>query len=230
VTEGATRPDPARPAEPEPAAGLNPAAEPEPAALPDLAAGRVPAPVRTSRVAVLQVATTVAVVALGLPLGLLWAVVAPDVPVRVTDGGLSFTDAQPPQVVAGDGWFALLSVPFGILAAVGVWRWGRHVRGVGALIAVAVGMFGAGVLAWWVGRQLGLAGYEAALSQVAPGTVLERPRDLRVVQASWWPPMVTGVPMIPALAAAVTYTLLAAWSRFPDLRPDRSQPVDAPAD
>jgi hypothetical protein len=177
-----------------------------------------------------QVGAAVAVVALGIPLGLLWAVVAPDVPVRVTDGGLSFTDAQPPQVVAGDGWFALLSVPFGVLAAVGAWRWGRHLRGVGGLIAVGAGMVGAGVLAWWVGRQVGLAGYEAALSQVDPGTVLARPRDLRVVQATWWPPMVIGVPLIPALAAVVTYTLLAAWSRFPELRPDRSPPVDAPPD
>jgi hypothetical protein len=173
-------------------------------------------------------ALAAAVTALGIPLGVLWALIAPDVPVRVTEAGLAYIDSQPEQVAAADGWFVLLAVPFGLLAAGGAWLLIQRTRGVGGLVAVTVGAIGAGLLAWWLGRQLGLSGYEAAVQSAPEGSVLHRPGDLRIADAGWWPPLVTGVPLVPGLVAAVTYTLLAAWSRFPDLRPDDSQRVDMP--
>lgn len=165
-------------------------------------------------------AVTLAVAVLGAPFGLLWAVVAPAVPVRMTGNGPAYAEAQPEQLIAGDGWYAILAVPFGILLAVTVWLAGRRIRGVPGLAALAGGAIGAGLLAWWVGRQLGLESYRETLAAARAGSLLERPPDLAVAEAGWWPPHVLGVLLIPALVAAITYTLLAAWSAYPGLRPD----------
>jgi hypothetical protein len=164
---------------------------------------------------------TVALAVLGVPLGLLWAALAPDVPVRVTETGAVFAEPQPQQPIAADAWFVLLALGFGVLAAAGAWRLAVRLRGPAGLLALTAGLLAAGLLGWWVGRA-GLAGYQDALPAAVPGTVLDRPADLRVVQARWWPPMLAGVVLVPALSAAVTYTLLAAWSKFPSLRPEQA--------
>jgi hypothetical protein len=171
-----------------------------------------------------------AVAAIGPVLGLVWAAVAPEVPLTMREGGPVFTSLQPEEFIAADGWFVLLGTAFGVLATVAVWLAGRRVRGPAGMLAVTVGTVAAAVLAWWVGRQIGLAAYEQAQQVAAVGAGLERPNDLRIAQARWWPPAVSGVLLVPALAAAVTYTLMAAWSRFSSLReewpdePDRSRP------
>lgn len=194
-----------------------PAARPDPAW--PAASGSAPAPQPTSTGwSTLQLlALVAAVAALGVPLGLLWTLLAPDVPVQVVDNGAAFVDAQPRQPVAADAWFTLLAVPFGILVAIGAWRVHR-VRGAAGLLALVAGAVVAGLVAWLVGRQIGLTGFEQALATAAPGTVLHRPPDLRVAEAGWWPPL-AGAPLVPALVAALTYTVLAAWARLPTLRP-----------
>lgn len=156
--------------------------------------------------------------ALGLPLGLGWARLAPAVPVRVIPDGLAFARAQPSEPVAADGWFLLLGFGFGILVAVAVWAV-RPIRGSVGLLALTIGAVGAALLAWGIGRQLGQSAFEAAVAQAEPGAVIARPAQLRIVRASWWPPLLQGAPLAPALAGTITYTLLAAWSRFPSLRP-----------
>lgn len=202
------------PAEDAGEAELAPEPEPEPV--------RRPGP---PTAAMLLIAVTVAL--LGAPFGLLWAVVAPEVPVRVTEAGPAYGVPQPEQLAAADGWFALLAVPFGVLAAAAVWLADRRrARGVPALLALTVGMVGAGLLAWWLGRQIGLADYRETLAAAQPGADLTRPADLAVAEAGWWPPHVLGVVLVPALAAAATYTLLAAWSRFPGLHPAAPGPLD----
>lgn len=163
----------------------------------------------------------------GVPLGLLWSWLAPVVPVRVTAGGPAFVSQQPEQVVAADAWFTLLGLAAGVLVAAVGWRVAPRLRGPAGLLVLTAGLIGAGVLAWWTGEQVGLAGYQAALESAAPGAVLDRPADLRVVQVGWWPPL-AGVPLLPAMSAAVTYTLLAAWSRFAELHPDGGPPAQWP--
>lgn|SRR5690606_12930975 len=167
---------------------------------------------------------TAAAAALGLPFGLVWTALAPEVPLRVTEAGLVYAEAQPEQVVAADGWYAVLAVPFGILLGVGAWLAGRRARGIPGLVALVVGALGAGMLAWWLGAQVGLDGYYASAAAADPGTVVGRPPDLSMAEAGWWPPRVTGLPLVPALTAAITYTLLAAWSHSPTLRPEPDGP------
>jgi hypothetical protein len=177
-------------------------------------------PRRVGPTALAVAGIAVAVALLGVPFGLVWAAIAPNVPVIVTEVGPVYGVPQPEQPVAADGWFAILALPAGAIAAFGVWLAARRVRGVLALAALIAGSVGTGLLGWWVGRQIGLAGYRTTLAAADAGARLDRPADLGVVELDWWPPQLFGVLLVPALAAAATYTLLAAWSRFPSLRGD----------
>jgi len=175
---------------------------------------------RWSRTAALLVAVAVAVAVLGAPLGWLWAVLAPKVRVQVVPGGVVPAEEQPEEFFAADGWFILLGAAFGVLAAVVVWFALRRHRGPAALVALTVGAVGAGVLAWWIGHRIGLSAYRHRVRDAAAGTELDRPPQLRAKELGWWfgfIPRVKGDLLMPAIAAAVGYTMLAAWSRYPSL-------------
>lgn len=170
-----------------------------------------------------------AVAVAGFPLGLLWSLIAPDVPLVLVEGGLAYAETQPEQQIAADGWFAILSVPFGVAVAAAGWLLARRQRGSAGLAAVTVGAVLAALAAWWLGRQVGLAGYESTLAAAEPGDQLGRPPDLAAAEIGWWPPRITGVLLVPATVAAAAYTLLAAWSRFPSLRgEDEPEPFVGP--
>src|SRR5690606_899924 len=163
--------------------------------------------------------------ALGLPYALIWALVAPDIPLVKLDGvqllpqigpDVVPAQAEPEEFIAGDGWFVLLGVVFGAAAAAGAWRFARRARGPVVLLALAVGTVGAGLLAAWLGQRIGLADYRHALAAAPSGARLSHPPHLSVDDL----PRPFGVPLVAGLAAVVTYTLLAAWSRQPTLRPD----------
>jgi hypothetical protein len=169
------------------------------------------------------VVTAAAIAAAGVPLGLLWAVVAPDVPVSITEDGPVLGDPQPEQFIAADGWFALLGLGFGVLAALAAWVFARRSRGPLGVVAVALGAAAGGVIAWQVGRQIGLDEYRRLLEQATAGQTLGKPGDLRGAELRWWPPMLRGDVLVPAFAAVGIYTLLAGWSRYPSLRrPEQS--------
>ena len=187
------------------------------------------------RAAAAATAVALGTAALGLPYALIWALVAPDIPLVKVDGvdllpeiGPDVVPAQPEpeQFVAADGWFALLGAVFGVAAAVVVWRFARRVRGPVALVALTVGAVGAGMLAAWLGQRIGLADYRQALAAAPSGARLSHPPHLSVDGL----PRPVGVPLVAGLAAAVTYTLLASWSRHPSLRPGGDAPGTDPAD
>ncbi|MGC4788937.1 DUF2567 domain-containing protein [Micromonospora sp. DT178] len=190
-----------------------------PPAEPDLPRGRA---VRLALLAVL--ASSV----LGVPLGLLWAALAPDTPVlKVADGAI-YAEPQPEQPIAADGWFSLLGLGFGVLAALALWFLLRRVRGPVGLLAAVLGAFGAALVAWQVGRRTGLADYERLLAGAPVGQAFEKPADLRAGGIEWVLgvlPVPHGNLLLPAFGAAVTYTLLAGWSRWPSLRPEREPGV-----
>jgi hypothetical protein len=211
-------PEPAGPTSPHPVNGSQwfpPDPEPEPR----------PGVGRTVLVAVLS---ALAIVAAGVPFGLLWAAAAPDVPVYVSAGGPVLGEPQPEQFIAAEGWFALLGLAFGALAALAAWVFARRARGPAGLLAVALGTVAAGLIAWQVGRHLGLAEYQRLLDAAAAGQTLGKPGDLRGAEARWWPPRLHGDVLVPAFAAAGVYTLLAGWSRYPSLRRPET-PTPSPA-
>jgi hypothetical protein len=176
-----------------------------------------------------NVAAAVATVVAGVPLGLLWAALAPSVPVVRTADGAVLTQPEPEEFIAADGWFTLLGLGFGVLAATIVWLLLRRHRGPAGLVAVALGGVGAGVVAWQTGRRVGLADYRRLLESAPVGQTFGKPPDLRAGGFQWLfdvLPVVRGDLLLPAFAAVVTYTLLAGWSRWPSLRPE-PEPVSS---
>jgi hypothetical protein len=126
----------------------------------------------------------------------------------MTGDGAILADPQPEQFVAGDGWFAILGLGFGLLAALAVWFVAHRQRGPVALVAVSLGAVGAGLLAWWVGRHIGLTEYQRLLERAPVGREFGKPTDLRA----------HGSFLIPAFVASAAYTLLAGWARHPSLQ------------
>ncbi|TDB82634.1 DUF2567 domain-containing protein [Micromonospora sp. KC721] len=172
---------------------------------------------------VVATATLFGLTALGVPLGLLWAAVAPGTPVVKTADGAIYAQPQPEQPIAADGWFSLLGLGFGVLAAIGLWVLLRRRRGPAVLGVAALGALGAALVAWQLGRRIGLADYERLLAAAPEGTAFSKPADLRAGGIEWVfgvLPVPFGNVLLPAFAAAVTYTLLAGWSRWPSLRPE----------
>ncbi|MEU8171016.1 DUF2567 domain-containing protein [Micromonospora sp. NPDC049004] len=177
-------------------------------------------PLRTVA-AVLGVVLALAV--LGGALGLLWAVLAPDTPVLKTAEGAIYAEPQPEQPIAADGWFSLLGLAFGVLAALAVWFLLRRQRGPVGLLGVLLGTLAAAPVAWQVGRRVGLATFDRLLDSAPAGQAFTKPADLRAGGIDWLfgaLPVPHGNLLLPAFGAAVTYTLLAGWSRWPGLRPE----------
>jgi hypothetical protein len=178
---------------------------------------------RPGRAALVGLATAAGITLLGLPIGLLWAALAPAVPVRKTADGAALTQAQPEEFIAADGWFTLIGLCFGVATAIAVWLLLRRRRGPFGLTVAVVGALGAAVVAWQVGRRIGLAEYQRLLADAQVGDILNRPPDLRAGGFEWVLgviPTIQGNLLLPAFGVAVMYTLLAGWSGYPSLRPE----------
>jgi hypothetical protein len=167
------------------------------------------------RTVVVSILTFLAVVAAGVPLGLLWSWLTPSVPVVATaQGQVVVNDPSPEEFIAADGWFTLLGFGFGVLVAVAAWLIVRRHRGPWLLLSVVLGALGAAGAAWQVGRQIGLADYERWRGAVTAGATFSRPPDLHA----------HGALLVPAFAAVIVCTLLAGWANDPDLDTPGAQP------
>ena len=152
--------------------------------------------------------TVVALAVAGGPLGLLWHLVAPTVPViNAGDGRIVVNDPSPEEYIASDGWFAIGGFAFGVIAAIVAWRVLRRHRGPWLLAAVTVGCLAAPLVAWQAGRLAGLGAYQQWRTGSAPGGTYQAPPDLHAY----------GILLVPAFAAVIVLTLLAGWSNDPEL-------------
>lgn len=170
----------------------------------------------------------VIIAALGAVVGWIWAEVAPRIRAIRTEGGFAYADPSPEQAVAADGWFAILGLSAGLVAGLLAWMLLRRHRGVGVLVAVTAGSLAAAYLAWWVGYTIGEAEFER-VRDAAIGSQVDGPLGLGMTdldQDVWWRPYVTGVAAAQALMAALVYTMLAAFSSRPDLRPGPVRPAE----
>jgi hypothetical protein len=171
------------------------------------------------RTVAVGVLTTLAIAALGVPLGLLWSWLSPSVPVLMTaQADVVVNDSSPEQFVAADGWFAIAGFGFGIVVAIAAWLILRRDRGPALLVGAVLGSLAAAPVAWQVGRRIGLSGYESWLDSAGPGDTFGRPPDLHAY----------GALLVPAFAAVIVCTLLAGWSNDPDLEAPGARPGYGP--
>jgi len=167
--------------------------------------------------------TVLVVAVVGAPLGLLWAKVAPGVPIVKTEDGAVFAHPSPEEFIAADGIFTIIMFGLGVAASLVSWFGFRRYRGPLTMLALAVGSVGASVLAWQVGRRIDLGAYRDSVAAARPGDLLTRPPDLRAggfTRLFDVVPFVRGDLLIATFGAVIVYTLLAGWSRTASLRPE----------
>jgi hypothetical protein len=144
----------------------------------------------------------------GAPVGVLWHFLAPTVPViNAGNGRIVVNDPSPEEYIAADGWLAILGFVFGLAAAVVAWRALRRYRGPWLLSAVTLGCLLTPVVAWQVGRLIGLGAYQDWRAASTQGATHQAPPDLHAY----------GILLVPAFAAVIVLTLLAGWSNDPNL-------------
>jgi hypothetical protein len=171
---------------------------------------------RTALVAVLSAAV---VLVLGAPFGLLWAWLAPAVPVVQTGTSVVINDSSPEEYIAADGWYTLLGLGFGLLVAVVAWLLLRRDRGPFLLLGVIAGMLGAGYLVGpWIGEMVGRDDYRHWSETATKGATYLAPPEVHSI----------GPTLVPAFAAAIVLTLLAGWSNDPDLEQPGAKPGYGP--
>ena len=161
------------------------------------------------RTALAAVLTALTILVLGGPLGLLWAWLAPSVPVvDAGQAGIVVNDPSPEEYIAADGWFTLLGLGFGLLVSLAAWFLLRRDRGPFLLLAVIAGTLGAGYLvAPWAGELIGRDEYRHWRETAQQGATYLAPPEVHAL----------GPMLVPAFVAAIALTLLAGWSNDPDL-------------
>lgn len=125
-----------------------------------------PPPVREDVVAGLL---TVAVTALlGAPVGLLWALLGPDVEVVVEGEGVRYADPFSDALIAVDGAFLAAVVVAGLVGGLVAERLARR-HGPAVVVGLVLGGFAAAHVASVVGAQYGLEGLRAAIREGGQG-------------------------------------------------------------
>lgn len=152
--------------------------------------------------------------ATGVPAGLVWFALAPRREFEVVEGGFRPLEPQSEALIGADGWLLIVTGVLGVVAAVVAWRYVRA-RGVGVVLALAVGIAAATVVAWQVGAVVGAGPSEAELSQL--GSIVTPALQLRAI-----PVLVIG-----AFLATLTYLVAVCFEPRDDLGRVRSVQVSS---
>ncbi|MET7422922.1 DUF2567 domain-containing protein [Dactylosporangium sp. NPDC005555] len=163
---------------------------------------------------------TVAVAALGAPVGLIWSWIAPKVELVQTQVGPYPIEGEPEGYFADDGWFMIIGAVAGILLAVTAWFVLRRYRGPFILAGLVIGSAAGAALAAWLGNKIGYAHYLDLVEHAPVDTRIFRPAKVRAGEAGLLYgviPWVKGSLLVQALAAAVIYTCLAGFHTSPTL-------------
>jgi hypothetical protein len=124
------------------------------------------------------VVTVLALGLLGAPVGLIWAHVAPRVRLVAVDDGVGLVDTETKGFIAGDGWFFVLTLVFGVACGVVAYVFGRR-HGAVMCVALAGGGLLAAFIAWKVGHRVDLGKLNAFIDHARPGQRGEANAQLR---------------------------------------------------
>jgi hypothetical protein len=152
----------------------------------------------------------------GMPVGLLWWLVAPLPRIAKRADGLYRVGGEGNEsAIAADGWFAVLAVLAGVLAALVVYLLTRPGR-VLPLVGLAVGGLIGALVAWRFGAQLGPGPIHATGRGLPVGTRFDAPLDISA----------KGVLLAWPLAAVITYFAVSAGSDAGDAVPGPPEGTD----
>jgi hypothetical protein len=147
-----------------------------------------------------------AVAALGVPLGVLWALLGPRAQVVVTADGAVLAGHEQEVFFGGEGTFVLIGLVAGVTLGAGLYLW-RRGRGPWMAVGLAAGSLAGAYVAWKTGHQIGLSTFNRLVEDGRIGQRFLRPMDVRA----------EGVLFVQPLVAVIVYVLAAGWSRFGDL-------------
>ncbi len=151
----------------------------------------------------------------GLPVGVLWWVLAPRRAYDVAAEGAFAVVPDSEAAVGADGWFVILTGVLALAAAAVAWRREEY-RGPQMAVGLAVGMLLCGLLTWQVGALLGPGPSAAALED--SGAVVLGPLGVRAY----------GVVVAGPFLAVAGYLLAVCFTPRDDLRAvgEPAQPGD----
>ncbi|HEY5359082.1 MAG TPA: hypothetical protein VIJ82_15620 [Streptosporangiaceae bacterium] len=131
---------------------------------------------------------------LGIAGGLIWAAIAPQAQFVVASRGAAYVvNPETSAFIAADGWYGAIAVAGGVIIGLAAYLLG--VRRFGPLPAAGalVGATAAAFLAWWAGRNVGLAAFRHRLEISKPGALIRQPADLGAHGALAFWPLAAGV-------------------------------------
>lgn len=118
--------------------------------------------------------TSAALTVLGVPLGLIWSVIAPRAVYVVTShGNAMVADVETTAYIADDGWFAVIAVATALVAAVVSYRSTGLRNPVASLVGLALGGTLGSIVAWKVGQAIDVGRFHHSLRTGAPGQHLQ---------------------------------------------------------
>jgi hypothetical protein len=138
--------------------------------------------------------TTAIIALLGIPAGLLWAQISPEVMYIIIEGEPVLADPEGQGPITVDGRFALIAVVAGLLCGIAAYVRGGRGNDLPLLLGLAAGGLAASLLAWKLGERIGLEEFQRA-ARAAPefGTVT----GAAVLRATgivvFWPVLAVGV-------------------------------------
>lgn len=123
----------------------------------------------------------------GIPVAVVWWLLAPVPELTVAAGGVLFPQGETESAVAADGWFAICTATAGLVAALAVFARARRTR-VGALLGLTVGGLAAALVAWRLGVLLGPGAALTTARHLAVGARFDGPLELSALGVLFaWP-------------------------------------------
>ncbi|GAA3727472.1 hypothetical protein HDA32_003689 [Spinactinospora alkalitolerans] len=172
-----------------------------------------------------------AVTVLGVPLGLLWWMIAPRAEVTATGSGTTLPYPVSETLFAAEGYFAIMTLVAGLVCGyvgyVVQYRFAAWLRAdlrLATLLGLAVGAVAASLIAWGIGVALDAGDYERALAAAERGDVISSGLQLRSHSALLLWPFV-------AVLQFGLFDAVSIWRHdLPHLRTDASEHGSAPAE
>ncbi|GAA3389895.1 hypothetical protein GCM10020369_41810 [Cryptosporangium minutisporangium] len=149
------------------------------------------------------------VVALGVGTGVLWAWIGPHVPVLMTTNGPILAEYYGESAFGQQATYGGLALVVGLVLGPAAYL-ARPWRGPIVLLGLALGCLAGAWVSWKVGTWVGREEYESLLQHAAPGRTFSTPVKLNA----------HGLLFLEPLVAVLGYVVVAAWSRYPDLKVD----------